>query len=171
MSAARNSLFPRSAIPMKIGAAVRSERRKLGWSQERLAQKAGVTRWTIIRLERPEGLKHLPTSHLVHALQTALDMPQLVIGWTEAASPMTASYGPRCHRARRAAGISQQEVAEAADISAATLSRFERELCFPLGILRETASGDYVLHNVAFAHALGFDGLDALEIYCSQREG
>ena len=170
MSAATNSLFPRSAIPLDIGEVVRSERLKLRWSQERLAREAGVTRWTIMRLERPGGFEHLPTSHLVHALQRALDLPRLVIGWTEAASPMSATYGPRCRRARRAARVSQVKAAAAAGLSSATLSRFERELCHPLGILRETGDGDYVLHNVAFARALGFDRLDALEDYCSQRE-
>lgn len=164
MSAATNSLNPRSAIPADIGERVRTERGRLGWSQDRLARKVGATPWTIMRIERGD---HLPTSRLVHALQVALDLPSLVKGWVEVASPDGATYGARVRRARRAAGGRLTEVAGAAGVSAATLSRFERGLCRPTTIVAEEGSAEEGVHAVRLARALGFAGLMELNAYCT----
>lgn len=94
---------------------------------------------------------------MVHALEEVLSLVRLVPGWSDPTVPDSPSYGPRARLARLAAGVSQADVALAAGVSAATLSRFEREMDDTPMLLNK--------HGVikdGYAVALGF--LDAKEM-------
>lgn len=161
MTSGRNLLFPRGAVPDDVGARVRAARLSRRWSQERLARAVGVDRRTIVRLELGA---HRPTSHLVHALERVLDLLRLVPGWAEPATPDAPSYGPRSRRARRVRGLTMAQAADAAGVSPATLSRYEREMGDTAMIVSPGPFG--AIANDAYARALGFADADDMEAYC-----
>lgn len=156
MAGGRNILFPRDAVPADIGATIRRERKLRKWSQERLALKAGVERRTILRLEAG---RHVPGSALVHAMERALGLEPrtLTPGWREAARENApGAWGPRARLARQRRGLTIAAVASASGVSAATISRFEREMGDTPLILSDWETGE--IGNVRYAVALGFAG-------------
>lgn len=167
MASGENLLAPRSAITPELGRRVRQDRIARGWSQEKLARTVGVTRRTIIRLEQGS---HRPTSHLVHALERALDLARLVPGWTEPADPNLPSYGPRARGVRIAGGLTLAQVSRAAGVSPATLSRFERELGETPRLAGPWGTAGEGVVNEGLAVALGFSGCRAMNDYCMSRD-
>lgn len=163
MGSGANILTPRRAVPADLGDRVREEREVLGWSQATLAAQAGVSRRTIMRLEAGS---HRPGADLVAALARVFNIVKLVPGWGEPSDPGLPCYGPRVRRARRVAGLTLAEVAAAANVGVATLSRFEREvgetpsLAGPWGTPGEGVTSD------ALALALGFVDAEALNEWC-----
>ena len=167
MSSGENLLFPRASIPADIGLIVRKSRLKRGWSQERLARKLKVNRRTVSRLEHGQ---HRPTSHLVHLLQNVLDTVHLVPAWRDPVSPHAPCYGPRARLARLAAGLTILEAARAANVSSATLSRFENELSNTSMIIGPSQT-NRAINNGPYAVAIGFMSADDMEEYCRANDG
>lgn len=162
MGRGANVLHPRSLVPAGIGVTVRERRLALGWSQDRLAGEVFVSRRTIVRLEAGS---HRPGVDLVQSLEEALDVAGLVPGWKEATTADAPSLGPRCRLARLVGRLTQAEVARAAGIGVATLSRFERELGdTPLLLSGWDEAPRF--ENVAYAHALGFEDASELLAFC-----
>lgn len=160
----RNILFPRDAVPVSIGTRVRDARTARKMSQGRLAARTGVTRWTILRLERN---RHVPGSHLVHALERVLNFGAggLVRGWKDAADYGAAARGPRARRARLALRLTLAEVAEASGVSVATISRFERECGDTSLILGPDFERNDGFANDAYARAHLFADAQEMETF------
>ena len=167
MSSGRNFLFPRSGVPANIGDVVKKERRRRGWSQERLARRAGVERRTIMRLE--EG-RHVPGSELIHAIEEALKLGMpLVPTWSDHAGvEARGAWGPRARLARKWCGQTLDQVAKTSGVSAATISRFEREMGDTPLIIEDERSG--TICNKAYAEALCFAGTDEMSDYLKSAE-
>lgn len=68
------------AFQVKIGDAIRSHRTKLGWTQEQLAQRAGLTQSHVCRLEQGT---HSPTDLTIQKVANALGVDPSAIdpGW------------------------------------------------------------------------------------------
>lgn len=162
MPSHRDTIFPRSAAPHDIGVKIRAARTTRHWSQERLAQKVGVTRYTIMRIESG---RHVPTSHLVYDLEEVLDLAPLVPSWPEPLRPADACYGPRIRQVRRAAGVTAAEAARVAGVSPATFSRFEAGATIEAVMGRFEERGEGVRSD-ALARLLGFEDAEALNAYC-----
>lgn len=160
---AANVLYPRSVVPRGLGAAVRAERQRRCWSQERLARRVGACRRTIARLEAGT---HLPSPGLVHAIEDALVLGRLVRGWQPKLEADAPAYGPRARRARLAAGLTLNEVARAAGVSPATLSRFERELGDSPRLVGGFDDGPTGIRSDGLALALGFQDARDMNAYC-----
>lgn len=63
----------------KIGGRVRAARIRRGWSQRELADAAGLSRTTLVLLER--GADHLPRAETIHRLASALRVdPEELLG-------------------------------------------------------------------------------------------
>ncbi len=161
-------LFPRTAVPDDIGTRVREARKARNMSQERLAQKTGVTRWAIMRLE---AKRHIPGSHLVHALERALKLGEgsLVREWKDAAPYGTPARGPRARYARVTLGYKLSDIAKASGVSAATISRFEREFGDTALILGPDFDRDDGFSNDAYAQAHHFVDASEMETYARAR--
>lgn len=153
--ASRNHVFPRREVPREIGTAVRLERRRRRMSQARLAERAGVGRRTIIRLEA--GL-HVPNSTLVQALEHILGFGErgLVPGWMDAPEWDRPGRGELARRARKGRGLTLAQVSSRSGLSAATISRFERGLSDCAAIVDPADDGVSAFHNDRYAEALGF---------------
>lgn len=164
----RNMLFPRDAVPDDIGARVREARKARNMSQERLALKTGVTRWAIMRLE---AKRHIPGSHLVHALERALKLSEgsLVTKWKDPAPYGTPARGPRARYARIALGYKLSDIASASGVSVATISRFEREFGDTALILGPDFDRDDGFTNDAYARAHHFIDASEMETYAGAR--
>lgn len=165
----RNLLFPRAAVPKNIGARVRKARKARRMSQERLALKTGVTRWTIIRLEAG---RHVPGSQLVHAIEHALNLGDnaLVRAWKDAAPLGSPARGPRARQARRALKYTLAQIASASGVSVATISRFERECGdTPLILGPDFDRGDGFA-NDRYAQAHLFIDASEMETYATARD-
>jgi len=151
--------FPRAAIPDGIGSAVFNARRERGWTQQRLADKAGLQRETIVRLENGD---RMPAGDTIFRLEAALGpLPGgLVPAWPEWSPVGTAVPGPRSRERRRALGLSISEVAAAAGVSPATICRFELEIGSSPSLTRSQIRDGMIeilaLTNVGFADVLGF---------------
>lgn len=139
-------------VPAAIGRMIRSERRRRRWTQRKLASAAGMRRETIYRLEKGR----IPTIDTVLRVEAAFGLasPHFAPDWVCDSSPDAPGLGPRTRRRRRQLGLTLAACAEAAGVSVATLSRFER------GVDRSPALAE-VLHGVV-AHAIRNDGLAAI---------
>jgi transcriptional regulator with XRE-family HTH domain len=163
--------FPSAAVPATFGEVIAKERRLLGWTQQQLAEKSGLTRETIARLEKGAG-KRKPTGDTVFRLESALDLEPgtLVPGWPEWKPIGTMTFGSRSRERRRALNIPITIAAKAAGVSMATLSRFEREFgaCPTLSVVEFEEGMPVVigLRSVQYATALGFASIDEHERYC-----
>lgn len=143
-------------MPKDVGRRVRAAREERQWSQQRLAEQAGVERRTIMRLEKG---RHVPSSSLIHSLEHILGFGErgLVTDWIEPAGPHEmGAWGPRARLARRFVGLSLTTLAKATGVSAATISRFEREMGDTPLILEDAERGH--VGNARYATALGFTG-------------
>lgn len=148
--------FPRHALPKKFGDNVEKAREKQGWSKSRLAQKAGVDRKTIARLESG---KTTPSLQLVRALMRDEVLGHdlsLIKGW-ELDDPDSWKRGALVRSARLASGQKLIAIVKLAGGSVASLSAFERDLLAPfafVGCKPQDDDGSGV--SEAYACALGF---------------
>lgn len=158
-------LFPVADVPGNVGSVVASERRRRRWTQDRLARRAGVNRSTICRMEA--GYRPSTADSLFRvALALALDMKLLVPAWPEWEPVQGTGHGPRTRRRRRELGITLAELAAAAGVSEATLSRHERGCSYSSALVRRVGDDDYAACNDALAIALGFASAAEFEDYC-----
>ena len=161
--------FPMSAIPVGLGATIAKERALLNWTQQRLADEAGLKRETIVRLEA--GARR-PSGDTVFRLEVALDLEPgtLVPKWPEWRPIGSMTHGARSRERRRELGLSLVSVAKAAGVSVATLSRFEREthVCQSIATYNRVEGMSEVvgLKKKRFARALGFASVAEHERYC-----
>jgi transcriptional regulator with XRE-family HTH domain len=162
--------FRSSAISANFGKVLARERLLEGLTQKQLADEAGLTRETIVRLET--GCRR-PTSETVFRLEAALYLTPgtLVPDWPEWKPIGSMTHGARSRERRRALKISITVVAKAADVSIATLSRFEREFgaCPTLSVIGFDQGMPFVvgLRNIGYAKALGFVSVEEHERYCA----
>lgn len=161
--------FPASDVPIDFGDRLREARLKRGWTQARLAARSGVGRETVARLERG---RRVPSSDTVFRLEAALDMypDRFVRRWREWQPIGEKEPGARSRERRRELGLSLDQVAAATGVSAATLSRFEREerrTPTLLRIERSELGGEWShLVSERLAAALGFASLEDHAKYC-----
>ena len=157
--------FPADAIPTDVGSTVAGARRGRRWSQARLASKARVARASIYRLEAGgHAVRPGTLFRVAHALR--LEMRELVPDWPEWEPVSGSGHGARTRERRRALGLSLAELAAAAGVSEATLSRHERGIGRSPDLVRLVGDEPYAC-NRALAKALGFRMLGEFEAYCS----
>lgn len=167
----RNVLFPRSAVPADVGSRIRQARLDYGLSQDGVAILSKLRRETIARIEAGG----VPSSQSIFAIERALGLPSphFVPDWKDASEPDAPSFGPRVRERRRELGISLRKLADAAGVSEATMSRFERELVGCAVIVEEGVDGDGDFYaritNAGIADELGFADVVALQVYCGAR--
>lgn len=164
--------FPASRVPDDFGASLKRERLARGWTKARLARRATLERATVMRLEA--GARR-PTADTVFRLEEALDLEPgtLVPAWPEWKPIGTMTYGARSRERRRSLGLSLVAVAARAGVSAATLSRFERELgpaASSLVVELPASAGGAILPLGALSVALGFPDAYAHAEYCLGRQ-
>ncbi|MFK3889747.1 helix-turn-helix domain-containing protein [Sphingomonas sp. NPDC079357] len=154
--ASPNLLQPRAKFPRNFGESLREARRARRWSQARLAERVGVTRDTILRIEKGHAQ---PGPHLVRALLRTevlgAHLPK-VHGWEPFDEPDRSRRGFRAYAARITAGLTLAEVAQAAGTSAASLSHFERDLAAPKAIVGPKALEHPGVVKDQYAKLLGF---------------
>lgn len=166
--------FPLCSVPEGFGTALRDARKARGWTQARLAEAAGIKRETVAQLEAqrllpPAATRRRPAADTVFRLQAALDlMPgELVEAWPEWSPIGSSSRGARSRARRRELGLSLTEVASAAGISAATLSRFERDIRWETKSLLDAGPGAAPTSAAeALARALRFSDAKAHANWC-----
>jgi len=164
-----NLLFPREAVPTDLGARLRAIRMERGLTQEWLAAKTGVTRWTIGRIEAG---RNVPGSYLVHAIERVLDLGSrtLVPDWNDGPDHQTSYRGPCARRARIAVGRTLAQVAEISGICVKTISRFERGLGNTPKILRAEFRRGNGFSNDQYARAHMFLDANEMEQYSRATE-
>lgn len=147
-----------------VGRRLRQARRERGWTQARLAEKAGVARETIYRIERgrmPFGDTAMRLCEVLgfDRAKLSLDQPETDAIYSH---PSDAYLRDR----RRELGLTLKKVAAAAGISVATLSRFERNKGSRLASIPHMADVPGVqLANDALAHVLQFRDSRELTIF------
>ena len=162
--------YPRAAVPADLGERIARERTSAGLSQAELGRRAGVTRETIYRVENGR----VPSSRVVFAVQKALDLDfrRLVKGWLLPADPELPCIGGRVRRRRRHLGMSLEQVALAAGVSAATLSRFETEQALPrklVDVVFDQKGNPIVsIRSHDLARCLGFADAPELQAHCEE---
>ena len=147
-----------------IGGRIREVRRSRGLTQARLAKKALVTRETIYRIER--GRMPIPDvlARICGVLSIDRDEFDLKIRETDGFGhhPELTLLRDR----RRSLGLTLAECADAAGVSVATLSRFERGREQSRAIARFDGRGCAVgIINVPLAAMLGFRDVAQLDRY------
>ena len=159
-------LFPVAALPADLGRRVAAARRARRWNQDRLARRAGVSRAAIVRVERGGGVRADTVLRIAAALD--LEVRELAPAWPEW-DVLGPGHGVRTRARRRALGLSLAEVAAAAGVSEATLSRYERGVGASPTLLAR-AGDDHVAASDALARALGFADAGAHERFCARRD-
>lgn len=126
----------------------------MGFSQADVADKAGIGKRTVQRIEAGA----MPDADTVWRLERCLQFEpgSLVPGWKLAGSLHLGSVGARIRERRRACGHSLKQLGEWIGMSAASLSRLER------GVSRFIEDWDPVV-NRNLAHILGFRNEDHLQ--------
>lgn len=174
MTNIRRHNFSNDVIPKDIGDRIARLRKQRGWSITDLSASSGVPRETISRLETGTRLPLADTLlRLVFVLlagQDHVELIDIVPDWPEADGRQVIGHGPRSRVRRRQLGFSAAEVAVAAGISEATLSRFESNARATPTLLdlETTPHGDEIkrLHHVRLATALRFGSLADHEAFC-----
>lgn len=158
------ALFPAEAVPENVGSKIAQARLGRGWTQDRLATKSGVARVSVLRVEAG-GRRARPETffRLAHAL--SIDMRELVPDWPEWELFQLGAHGPRTRERRRALGLTAAQLARAAGVSEATLSRHERCVGFSPSLLESVGDRHYA-NNEKLAVALGFANIEEFEQYC-----
>ena len=165
----------RSAIPDGVGQTVRTARRSRRWTQQRLADRSGLSRKTVCRVEAGGA----PDADTLLRVCEALALPvlELVPAWAKPEDDDPPSlgdplFGYRVRRRRRELGIRLEEAAAAAGVSVSTLSRFERLASASTVLLKplyaDDPDGEVRLENDGLAKLLGFADTDALNAYCTR---
>lgn len=138
-----------------LGTVLRDARLKRGLSQARLAEKAGISRETVYRLERGRGA-HADT---LARIATVLGVPRGQLMEQEDFSSNLYGHPRRTplRARRRELGLTLAHCARAAGVSVATLSRFERGIeHFPALAVVGRSGRATAIHNQGLAEALGF---------------
>jgi transcriptional regulator with XRE-family HTH domain len=162
--------YPRAVVPIDLGERIARERRSAELSQAELGRRAGVTRETIYRVENGR----MPSSRTVFAVEKVLDLDfrRLVRRWMLPADPEFPCIGGRVRRRRRHLRLSLEQVALAAGVSAATLSRFETEQANPRKLVDVVfdAKGDPIvsIRSDDLARCLGFADAAELQAHCEE---
>lgn len=120
-------VFPASAVPSDVGDRVSRERRRVGWTQARLAVRSGLSRAAVYRLEGGS----LPVrADTLFRIAHALDLPirELVPDWPEWDPIKGHGHGEGVRKRPRAIGLTMAELADMVGVSEATLSRHERSV-------------------------------------------
>lgn len=167
-----NMETPRNGAPRDMKQKMIRWRRERGLTQADLAERAGVSLKTVQRFENGA----LPSAHTAMRVQCALDLEldmedeQVAPEWILPGSPHGDTYGSRTRALRLALGMSLDDVARACGISAATLSRFERDVSIPHGwIVEWVDEADRDRDALCFAplaRALGFERAFQLHEFC-----
>lgn len=162
-----SAVFPQDTVPKDIGKTIAEVRRGRRWSQNKLASKSGIARASVYRVEggdhpiRPDTLYRI-----AHAL--CLDMRDLVPDWPEREPLGSGGHGPRTRERRRELCMSLAELAKAAGVSEATLSRHERCIGSSPSLVESVGDRQYACSS-ELAQALGFSGIGEFELYCRGR--
>lgn len=142
-----------------------------------LSHHTGIARETILRIEngRPPLAKTvLRLLEILLAEQDDVELEDIVPSWPEADGRQVIGHGPRSRARREQLDRSAADVAEAAGVSEATLSRFERNAGPTPKLLKETRTphGDIEcsLVSEALAKALRFTSLSDHEAFCDADE-
>lgn len=147
-----------------IGSEVRKARRACRMSQSRLASKALVTRETVYRLEGGR----MPTPDVLARVCDALGLDRDIFN-LKTRQTDTFVLHPELlllRERRRSLGLTLAECAEAAGVSPATLSRFERGAEHSRAIAAFDSRGRAVrLINAALAAMLKFRDLEQMDRY------
>ncbi|WP_168194164.1 helix-turn-helix transcriptional regulator [Altererythrobacter sp. TH136] len=158
------AMFPAEAVPQDVGSKIAGARLGQGWTQDRLATKSGVARVSVLRVEGGERRVRPETIfRIAHAL--SIDMHDLVPDWPEWELFQLGVHGQRTRERRRALGLSAAQLARAAGVSEATLSRHERGIGFSPSLLDQVGDRHYA-NNEKLAVALGFADIEEFEQYC-----
>lgn len=164
--------------PAALGRMVRAARLERRTSQLGLARRAGIARETVARLEA--GRPAYPDT--LFRIETALGFERfgMVPPWRASLEPWghsalrRPSLGAAARRRRRELGLSLKHVAAVADVHAATLSRFERQLVESarLAPLQYNSARELVpVVEPSLLKALRFADQTDLEVYAGIRSG
>lgn len=148
----------------EAGRMLREARKARRWTQARLAVKAAVARETIYRIERGR----MPTGDVLVRLCDALGADRDIFDLRRRETDHIAMHPDLAllRDRRRARGLTLHDCARLANVSAATLSRFERGMERSRELADFDASGRAVrLRSVGLASALGFSSVGALDTY------
>lgn len=120
-------VFSLDDVPGDVGDRVLATRKGRRWSQARLAERAGLSRAAVYRLENRTGGTRADT---LFRVADALDVPigELVPAWPEWEPVKGHGDGAASRERRRSLGLTMAQVALLAGVSEATLSRHERGL-------------------------------------------
>lgn len=149
---------------IEVGRRLREARRARRMTQARLARKAGVKRETVYRTEAGR----LPTADTAARLCDALglDRDALDLGCAETDAFVAHPPFTLLRDRRRALGLTLEHCAAEAEVSAATLSRFERGIERSAKLVRFDRAGWPVeLTSAGMADVLGFRTLKELNRY------
>ena len=164
----RLAQFPSEAVPSDLGKTVAQARTARRWSQARLAAKAKVARASIYRLEGG-GRPVRPDTIFRVARALELDMRTLVPEWPEWDPLGPGGHGPRTRERRRALCLTAANLAAAAGVSEATLSRYERGIGFSPSLLKRVGDQHFA-SNESLARTLGFKDIPEFEGYCRSKQ-
>lgn len=170
--------FSADHLPADIGARLLAMRVAARWSQATLARRSGVARETIIRIEKGHRAPRADTVlHLLSVLlaeRDDIELQNIVPDWPEAGARQIIGHGPRSRERRRQLGLTAAMLAEAAGVSEATLSRFERSAGPTPSLLKIeiTGLGDHMprLSSEALARGLQFRSLAEHEAFCDAED-
>lgn len=161
-----NNLQPRQAFDAgAFAAGLRKARRDRKWSQAELAEKSGVARETIGRIENGSQPHAQTVLDLIRSRVFAGDEP-LLKGWEAFPDAQDKDRSLRARAARRTAGLTLEKVAASAGVSTATLSHFERSIVGPTKIVgpRSKDRGEKLI-SAKYAKCLGFKGAADMRAY------
>lgn len=147
-----------------MGRRIRSTRRARGWTQARLAAKAGIRRETVYRIE----LGRMPTTDVLARVCDVLRLDRSELDLQRWETDGLASHPAMTllRDRRRRLGLTLAECATAARVSAATLSRFERGQERSGELASFDANGvPRALVNAGLARVLEFSSVEALDRY------
>ena len=171
----RTTGYLRKDVPSTVGPAIRFARLAKRWSQQRVADRSGVSRETIYRIEC--GRTPDPDTVMRICGVLGIRVVDLVPDWISAEDDDVPSLaepypGYRLRQRRRQLGVPLREAAEAAGVSIATLSRFERFMSASRTLLTpvyaDDPEGGAVIENDGLARLLGFPDSAGLAAYCTK---
>ena len=150
-----------------IGARVREARRSKGWAQAVLAERAGLSRETICRLEQGRDA-YVAT---VQQIAKALDLnPRDLLPPSTPRRILPTAIGSALRQRRTSQGLTLIECATEAGLSASALSRLEHDLGRHEKMrARLRDRRDPWLRNRAYAKTLGFITAADLRDWCRER--
>lgn len=141
-----------------VAQAVLEARRGRRWSQDWLAGKAGCSRKTIVRLENGRPVSSQSLMQIAHTL----DLDLFELDETEAGKRNLHAGTAPLRKLRRDRGLTLAACARAANVSAATFSRWERGLGSPTRLVTSRDDGTWFVTSAGLAELFGFAGSRSL---------